>query len=130
MRPIAAFRHMMASSVQIAPRSGVDAFGKPTYGTAVVYRAKIYYRGKFLGADRTPAGQGIAPRRMMHLDTATPILPTAQVTLSTGDVGSTEAWAIHPLITDVERFYDAGGAHSTMVYLAAALSITIARLLS
>jgi hypothetical protein len=117
MRPIKLFRSMMSQTVQIAPRTGVDTFNKPTYGTAVTYQAKIYYASRSLSANRSPAAQTLVAGRVMHIDSADQIIPTAQVTLSTGDVGSTENWAIHPVIKSVERLYDGKGAHSTIVHL-------------
>jgi len=118
MRPIAQFRHMMALTVQVAPLVSRDRNSVPTYGDPVTYQAKVYYiRRMVTDASRSTSAEQIIPQRVIHLDSADPILPTAQLTLTTGDVGSTETWAIHPLIRGVERLYDERGAHSTILHL-------------
>jgi len=118
VRPIARFRHMMPVTVKIAPRTGVDAYGKPSYGTPVPYQAKIFYiRQMVTDVMRSTTQQIVHPNKVMHLDSADAILPTAQVTLTTGDAGSTENWAVHPLIKGVERLYDEKGPHSSLIYI-------------
>jgi hypothetical protein len=44
------------------------------------------------------------------------VLPDAQITLSTGDVGSTENWAIHPTIISVTRAFDEDSPHHVEIF--------------
>ena len=115
MRPITRWQHFMSSIVTVEPRSSNDGYGKPTYGAAVTYPAHIG-RGRHLV--RTAAGQEVESEQTVHLSTATAILPTARITLSTGDVGSTEAASITPTIIAVDRLFDGGGAHHVVIHLA------------
>lgn len=114
MRHIRRFRHLMASTVQIAPRASLDEYGKPTYGTAISYSAHLSRQPKMV---RTPEMQDVLSTQSIYLDGHPPVLETAQVTLSTGDVGSTETVLLQPLIRSVDRRFDQGGAHHTVVYI-------------
>lgn len=110
----------MSSAVQVAARSGTDAYGKPSYGTATTYRGHVARkRHLVLNANQ----QVVASEQSVYLSTKDQILPNAQVTLSTGDVGSTESWAIHPIITSVERLFDQHGAHHVVLHFALLLCI-------
>lgn len=104
----------MSSVVTVAPRTGNDGYGAPTYGTAVTYKAHI---GKGKHLVRTAGGQEVESEQTVHLNSADPILPTALLTLSTGDVGSTEAWAINPTIIAATRLFDGVAAHHTVLHL-------------
>jgi hypothetical protein len=115
MRPIARWRHLMSSVVTFEPRTGTDTdTGLPTYGAATTYRAHLSRKRQLV---RGEAGLEVDSGQTVHLDAAPAIEPTARITLSTGDVGSTEASAIHPAIVAVERRYDQSGPHHTVVYL-------------
>lgn len=114
MRPIGAWKHMMSSSALVAAKTGTDGFGKPTYGTAVRYDAHLSRKPEMV---LTAQGQQVLSNQSLHLATAAPIQATAQVTLSTGDVGSTEAIYLTPLIYAVERLFDESGAHHTILRL-------------
>lgn len=113
MRPISRWRHMMSSTVTVAARSGIDADGAPSYGTAVTYRAHISRKNRLVSGRQ---GEEIDSGQAVYLDTNAPIQTTAKVTLSTGDVGSTEAYAVTPKIVAVERRFDQIGAHHVVIY--------------
>lgn len=114
MRAISKWRHLMSSTVQIAPRTGKDGFGKPTYGTAVRYRAHLSRQPKLV---RTGTAQVVDSNQSIYLEGKVAVQPTDQVTLSTGDVGSTESVLLHPLILSVEQRFDEKGPHHTVVLL-------------
>lgn len=113
MRAIASFRHLMSSTVSVAPRTGQDGYGKPTYGATTAYRAHLSRKPQLV---RTGGGQEVDSRMAAYLDTADPILETSQVTLSTSDVGSTEDTLVHPPIAAVERRFDNAGPHHVVVF--------------
>ena len=114
MRPISRFRHLMSSTVTVAPRSGNDGYGKPTYGAAVTYRAHLSRKRNVV---RGSTGQEVVSQQAVYLATADNIQPTARVTLTTGDVGSTTPDAINPLILAVERRFDGNEPHHVVLYL-------------
>lgn len=119
MRPIGRWAHFMSSTVTVAARTGNDGYGAPTYGTAVTYQAHL---GKGKHFVRTAGGQEVESEQTVHLNTTTAILPTAKLTLSTGDVGSTEAADINPTIIAVDRLFNGTGAHHIVLHLALLLS--------
>lgn len=114
MRSIQRFRHFMSSTVLVAPRTGMDDYGKPVYGTDVAYRAHLSHKRS---AIRSAQGEVIDSQQTIHLMTNVNIFATARVTLSTGDVGSTESWAIHPPILGVDQSFDQTGSHHVVLYL-------------
>lgn len=114
MRAISRFRHLMSSTVLIAPRTGQGTYGAPTFGADVAYPAHLSRRRRLV---RAPNGQEVVSGQALYLGTAADIQPTARVTLSTGDVGSTESHAIHPTIVSVERRFDQRGPHHVVVFL-------------
>lgn len=105
----------MTSTVSIAPRTSVDSYGKPQFGTAVSYSAHISRKPRLV---RTVTGQDIVSEQSIYLNGSPAIQPTAQVTLSTSDVGSTESVLLHPLIRAVDRRFSEDGAHHTVLALA------------
>ncbi len=114
MRSINHFLHMMSSSVQVAERSGSDGYGKPTYGSAATYRAHLSRKRRLV---RNESGQEVVSGQAVYLATSANIQPTARITLSTSDVGSTEQWAVQPPIMSVERRFDGAGPHHVVLYL-------------
>ena len=112
MRPISGWAHLMSSTVTVAPKTGVDTYGKPTYGTAVTYQCHVSRKRKMV---RSASGQDVVSEQAISLNSNVNILPDAQVTMSTGDVGSTESWALHPLILSVRRRFDQLGPHSVVL---------------
>lgn len=114
MRPISAWGHLMSSTVSVAPRTGLDRYGKPSFGTAVSYRAHISRRKMLV---RTIGGQEVESGQQIHLMGSPAVVPTALLALSTGDIGSTEPAALNPTIVAVERRFDSGGGHHTVLFL-------------
>ena len=114
MRPISGWAHLMSSTVTIAARASADRFGKPTYGTATSYIAHLSRKRRMV---RTAAGQEVVSEQSIHLNTNVDVLPSAQVTLSTADVSSTETWALNPLIVAVTRAFDQNGPHHVTLYV-------------
>lgn len=114
MRRIARWRHMMSSTVSLAARAATDAYGTPTYGAAVSYPAHL--RGERVLV-RTVSGQQVESTQAIYLGTNASVDPTAQLTLSTSDVGSTEGFALHPPILAVERRSDGAGPHHCVLRL-------------
>lgn len=115
MRPIHAWQHMMRSTVLVAARTGTDTGGyaKPTYGTDVAYRAHINRSPRLV---RSATGQQVVSQQQIYLNSADAILPTARVTLTTGDVGSTESILLQPQVLAVERRFDQFGPHHTVIH--------------
>ena len=110
---LAPWRGMMRQVITVAPRSGQDSFGVPTYGTAVTYRCRLVgKRRQVLNA----AGQMVVSDQTAYLFSADNVLPDAQVTLSTADVGSTESFDINPKLLAVERRFDEEGPHHVVLY--------------
>jgi hypothetical protein len=108
------FSPLMRQSVSIAPFQSYDSYGEASYGSAVEYEAAVVGRSeKVVGAD----GQEVVSRQTIFLKSAAPLRPEDQITLSTGDVGSTESYAINPTILSIGRFPFGGSQGCTVVYL-------------
>jgi hypothetical protein len=108
------WRGMMTQRVSLAARSGQDMYGKPTYGTAVTYQARLVgKRRQVINA----AGQQVVSDQTVYLLGAPAVGAQDRVTLSTADVGSTAALAITPPILSVARYPDERGQHHTVLYL-------------
>lgn len=114
MRSIGQWLHMMPNTVQLAARSGSDEFGAPTFGSDVSYRARLVYIRRMV---RNAQGQEVVSNMTVHLATNALVSPQDRVTLSTGDVGSTESWSLTPPILSVGRLPDKAGWHHTVLYL-------------
>ena len=113
MRPIEEWAHLMPSTISIAPRASIGSSGQPVPGTAV------QYRGRFIGKRevvRSAGGQDVESKQQFHVMSRTVIPPTSIVTLSTGDVGSTEATATSPKILASVPKYDGSGVHHSVLY--------------
>lgn len=93
---------MMRQTVSIAPRTGQDQRGKPTYGSATNYKARVVDGGK----ERVD-GQGrlIRPAHTVWIASDVHINPDSQITLSTADVGSTEDTKTSPPMLGAPRRY-------------------------
>lgn len=114
MRPASAWLHLMSSTVRIAARTSGDGYGKPEYGTPVAYRCHV---SRARGLYRDGMGQTVNAEQVLYLATADAIEPTAQVTMSTGDVGSTEDYALHPQLLGVERRFDGTGPNHVVLFI-------------
>ena len=113
MRGIEQFAHLMPSTVSIAPRFSLDSQGKPPAGTAVTYRGRLVGKRELV---RTAGGQEVESKQQFHVMSRTVIQPTSIVTLSTGDVGSTEATATSPKILASVPKYDGSGIHHSVLF--------------
>lgn len=98
------YRHM-PDMVQIATKTGSNAYNEPTFGPDVSYRARITY-----GTDRvytTDGKEDVASAKVI-LGTSIDIPSDARVTLPTG---------AQPRIISVPRVSNGKGALYTMLYL-------------
>ena len=108
------FAPLMKQRVTVAPKTGYDDFGKPAYGTAVVYRAAVVGEMKLI---RKATGEEAPSKQQVYLMSNAAVRPEDQLTLSTGDVASTESYAINPLILAVGRYPFLRGQFATVLYL-------------
>ena len=100
-------RSMMRQTVTITPRSSENQRGKPTYGSATTYRARVITGGKER-MDRQ--GRLIRPAHTVWVATADHIAPDSKITLSTADVGSTEdVLTSPPMLGPPRRFANERG---------------------
>ena len=79
--PIADWVDLMPSSVVVAPRTGVDAAGKPTFGAGVSYKARIEMRNV---RSRDAQGREIVGRGIVFLATTTIPGSNSKITLPAG----------------------------------------------
>lgn len=114
MRSIAGWGRFSGNVVYVAPRSSVDGYGKPTYGTDVRYDAHLANKQEMV---RAPNGQEVESKQQAWLFTTDVIPTTSRLTLSTADVGSTEPTQTQPKILAVVRRFDGGRPHHSVVYL-------------
>jgi hypothetical protein len=106
MARIATWRHLMRQTVLIAPRTGDDRFGVPAYGSDVPYRGRLVGKRRLV---LNQLGHQVVSSQTLYLASGDNVLPDARVTLSTGDVGSTESWALTPKILATGRYPDETG---------------------
>lgn len=114
MRPISRWRHMMSSVVTLERRLKTDGDGNPEYDAPVPYAAHIARSRTLL---RGAMGQEVDSQQAVYLATTDLVQPEDRITLSTGDVGSTEERAIHPAILRVEPRFDGAGVNHVVVYM-------------
>lgn len=101
--------------VTVEPVTGWDQYGQKTYGAAVSYRARVSGKRRLVRSDK---GDLVVSSHQVYFATTPAITPHDRITLSTGDVNSTEPGARQPAILAVGKFPDdMGGVHLT-VYLA------------
>ena len=108
------FAPLMTQTVAIAPWTGYDAYGQPSWGSDVTYKAAVIGEIKLV---RDKTGQTVPSKQRVYLMGAPAIGPEDRVTLSTGDVGSTEQYAIRPPILAVGRYPFTVGQFFTEVSL-------------
>ena len=106
---------MCRQTVKIAARSVIDGYGVISFGTDVSYRARISGKRRIVRNDQ---GAEVLSTHTVYLAANPAVGAHDRITLSTGDVNSTEAGAIQPLILSVGKFPDDLGRLSTVVYLA------------
>ena len=101
--------------VTVAPRTGVDGYGEPTYGAAVPYRARVVGKVRIV---RDQTGKEVVFGQTVYLMAATAISPLDKLTLTTGFVNSTESARTTPPIVAAGRFPGMDGdPHHSVVFL-------------
>jgi hypothetical protein len=106
MARIATWRRLMRQTALVAARTGQDSFGVPTYGSDVTYRGRLVGKRRLV---LNTLGQQVISAQTFFVASGDNILPDARITLSTGDVGSTESWALQPKILATARYPDETG---------------------
>ena len=101
--------------VQIAARTGVDGYGEPTFGSNTAYRARISGKRRLI---RNFAGEEVMASHTVYFAATPAIGAHDRLTLSTGDVNSTESGALTPPILNVGKYPDDLGRLSLTVFLA------------
>lgn len=98
--------------MNIAPRTGIDGYGEILYGADVARRARVTGR---LRTVTNAQGQQVISTHQIYLADAGVVGPHDRITLSTGDVNSTETGARQPPIIAVgESMDDLGHRHLTL----------------
>ena len=103
--PISEWSDMMPHTVTYAAIASRDAYGKPTYATAVTYRARVAYKqtrivNRLNGQDAIATGEVWLMAKIIPAIDARIVLPD----------GST------PIILNWEVFPDENGDHHTKLY--------------
>ena len=102
-------------TVKVAPRTGIDGFGEVTFGSDVAYRARVVGRRRMV---RNEAGDEVLSTHTVYFAASPAIGAHDRVTLSTGDVNSTELGAVQPLILSVGKYPDDLGRSHVVAFLA------------
>lgn len=126
MRGIDRWAHMASSSVLIAAQSGRDGYGKPTFGADVPYTGHLVHKRELV---RNAQGQEVESRHQLYVLSPVVLSPTVRLTLSTGEVGSTDETMTKPVSLSVMTRFDGHGAHHTVVYFVLPLFVVIGGLL-
>ena len=102
-------------TVKVAPRTGIDGFGEVTFGADVAHRVRVTGRRRMV---RNAQGDEVLSTHTVYFATNVALGAHDRVTLSTGDVNSTELGAIQPLILSVGKYPDDLGRSHVAAYLA------------
>lgn len=98
---------LLADTLTVAPRTGQDGYGVPTYGTVVSMKARVVYRNRLV---RDSEGREAASRITAWVDAGTTVITsTDEVTLPDGTT---------PPILSVERVPDEEGMYYTRINFA------------
>ena len=108
------FSPLMKQSVSIAPFASYDGYGNASFGAGVEYEAAVVGDIKRV---ITRDGQEGPSSQTVFLKSAAMVRPEDQITLSTGDVGSTESYALNPPILKVGLFPFGANRACTVIYL-------------
>lgn len=108
------FSPLMTQRVSIAPRASDDVYGQASYGAAVSYQCAVVGEQRMVQTDN---GREVPSSQSVYLMSNAPIRPEDQITLSTGDAGSTESFALHPRIVAVSRYPFLSGQFVTCLAL-------------
>ena len=102
------------SVVQVASRTGVDGYGENTYSADVARRCRL--TGRVRTVTSFQGEQVVSTHQIFLADNGT-IGQHDRVTLSTGDVNSTETGARQPKILAVGTYPDDQGRSHRTVFL-------------
>ena len=102
------------STAQVAPRTGVDGYGEPLFGADVARRARVTGRVRTV---TNAQGQQVVSTHQVYFADAGLVGAHDRITLSTGDVNSTETGARQPAILAVGMTPDDLGRRHLTVYL-------------
>jgi hypothetical protein len=102
--PISDFTDLMVNTVTVSEVSSRDAYGKPIYGTGVVYTCRITYQDRLI---TTAEGQDITARGNILLAGTTAIGADAKVVMDDGT---------EPKIIATRKVFDEDGAHHTRIF--------------
>lgn len=111
---VRAFAPLMKQRATFYPAGAYDRDGDATFGAGVTYRGALVVKMELV---RTASGQEAPSRQAFYVMGNPAIRPEDKIVLSTGDVGSTESYAISPKILSVERFPFTRGQYCTVVRL-------------
>ena len=105
--------------VTVAPYTGRDGYGQPTYGTGISHRVRIAGNRRLFTNDK---GEEVLATHDIWFAAAPTITELDLFTLSTNDVNSTESGVRTPSITALGRYPDDRGrvcvvAHANLRYL-------------
>ena len=113
------FAPLMRQTVQLSASTGTYDFdGQVTYGANVAYQCAVVGEIKTV---LNGQGQEVPSAQAVYLMSNAPIRPDPdyKITLSTGDAGSTETYALSPPILAVSRYPFTRGQFATVLYLGA-----------
>ena len=102
-------------TVQVAARTGIDSYGQPTFAANVAFRARVSGRRRLVRNDQ---GDQVLSTHTVYFAAAPAVGAHDRITLSTGDVNSTETGATQPPILAVGKYPDDLGRISMTVFLA------------
>ena len=108
-------RDLCRQTVEVARRTCADDYGEVVYGNDVAYSARVAGRHRLV---RDARGEQVLSTRTVYFAGAPALDVHDRVTLSTGDVGSTEEMVRRPALLDVQRLPDDLGGVSVVAYLA------------
>lgn len=102
-------------TARVAARTGVDGYGQPTFGADATYRVRVSGRRRLI---RNSEGDEVLSTHTLYFAATPAVGAHDRITLSTGDVNSTEAGATQPPILAVGKYPGDLGRVSLTVYLA------------
>lgn len=111
---LATWRSMMRQTLTVAAPSTMNGYAELTYGTPVSYRCRLVGKRQLV---LNGQGQEVTSMWTAYLFSNDVIHPESRVTLSTGDVNSTEVPLTQPPIKSVKTVPDEFGRHHTVLYL-------------
>lgn len=98
------FLELMTQTVTIAPFSSNNAYGEPSFGTAVSYSARVVNKPKMI---RNAQGKEVVSMAQTWLYGSPTVTPDDRITLPDGT---------QPPILYVAQYPDENGAHHEVVY--------------